>query len=95
MAQALDAKRQQAASPDDHSGTKEFVKPEITLIFDRRELLYTIAHAGSDHILLSQPDNPEKQRVIATAFISTIRWNEGPQFAVGFPRPQVGRYGER
>ncbi|ELP30570.1 hypothetical protein RBSWK_05522 [Rhodopirellula baltica SWK14] len=78
----LEAKREDLRSDMD------FGEPKFGLPVDRRELFCRVEHVGNDYILVQYADEPDRRRVFATSFISSIRWKDsddlGLSYSVGY-----------
>ncbi len=80
---SLDAKR------DELPPNTKFGEPKIGLTVDQRELLCKVEHVGDDYILVRFGTGLKSGRVIATSFISTIRWRDIDEWNFATSVPQV------
>lgn len=76
---------------DERGRLIELGEPSIEgLLFDRRQLLCTVSHVGSDYILVTQDeshyheDDQSRRKVYAVDRISTIVWRERPRLALSY-----------
>jgi hypothetical protein len=61
---------------------KEFGEPKLGLQLNTMESFYKITATGDDYILVTNSVVPNKRRVFATRFISSINWRDALEFRV-------------